>query len=157
MAFPCKFNRAHGLRPQDYSTFRKEILLGQRTQKAFTTMSYVQRIRSLIWNCILQTNSRLWRSLNIKIDDKKRYVRSFTRNLQDNNVIEWEGAMDHALGGGSRGEGEEIVWDPSTGALPWRIDRLARRGVVSGISCALFLSLHTLYISCMWTDWQEIE
>lgn len=92
---------------------------------------------------------------------KKRYVRSFTRNLQDNNVIEWEGAMDHALGGGSRGEGEEIVWDPSTGALPWRIDRLARRGVVSGISCALFLSislsLHTLYICCMWTDWQEIE
>lgn len=87
------------------------------------------------------------------MDEKKRYVRSFTRNLQDNNVIEWEGAMDHALGGGSRGEGEEIVWDPSTGALPWRIDRLARRGVVSGISCALFLSiflsLYTLSISAV--------
>lgn len=91
------------------------------------------------------------------MDKNKRYERSFTGNLQDNKLIEWGGAMDH--GGGVRGEGEEIVWDWSTGALPWRIDRLARRGVVSRISCALFLSLYTLYIwiCSMWTDWQEIE
>lgn len=136
--------------------FAKKYFLEREHKQHFTNMSDVQRIRSLNSNCISQTNSRLWRSLIIKMDEKSD---TYVLLLVICRIIMWlnervRWTMGRRFKG--RGRGDCLRPEYRRVAMENRSPRQEGRCKWDQL-CSISLSLHTLYICCMWTDWQEIE
>lgn len=121
-------------------------------------MSYVQRILSLNWNCISQTNSRLCRSLNLKMDEKSD---TYVLLLVICRIIMWlnervRWTMGRRFKG--RGRGDCLRPEYRRVAMENRSPRQEGRSEWDQLcSISLYLSLYLLYVNRLTGDWVHLR